>query len=120
MIKDKYLLSLIKVYQATGGKKREAVDLADVLRDEGLTPDEVEHIYDILIIRGWVMKLGDETLHVYMQPLGIEKATSFKCCPKCKRVYPDTENYCTEDGDPLASPLYNPDADTLNLKDVKH
>jgi hypothetical protein len=113
MIADKYLLSLIKVYQATGGKKRNAVDLAEVLGGEGWTPDEVEHIFDILIARGWIMKVSDETLHIYILPQGIEKAAMFKYCLNCERVYEEDMNFCTEDGDPLVSPLYNPEAETL-------
>jgi hypothetical protein len=74
MDSDKHYLRLKKVYQATGGSQRKAVNLADVLKDEGLSQAEIDNEVEYMEGEEWIKALGDEGIDFYITHTGIKAA----------------------------------------------
>jgi hypothetical protein len=77
MDNDRHYLRLKKVYQATGGSQRKAVNLADVLKDEGLSKAEIDNEAEYMEGEGWIKALGDEGIDYYITHTGIKASQNY-------------------------------------------
>lgn len=75
---DTYLRLLVTLYNALGGNLRKSVNLADVLKNEGLSQSELEGVMEYMIGEGWVEAVSDESLDVYFKHPGIKAAQSYR------------------------------------------
>lgn len=74
MSDDLHLNRLKKIYQATGGSQRMWVNLADVLKDEGISKVEIDNEAEYLEGEGWIKALGSEGIDFFITHAGIEVA----------------------------------------------
>lgn len=129
---ETHLDRLMKIYDAANGSRTQLIELMEVLKGEFANEDEAWDEVDYMKDEGWVEVIGDNGPPlVRLVHNGIKRAQAYKAilpktpvhdadtlvlsmkhCPKCNQAYPETLNFCTEDGTPLVSDSYKPDADT--------
>ncbi|MGB7925593.1 MAG: hypothetical protein WCF57_20310 [Pyrinomonadaceae bacterium] len=128
-----HLSRLIRIFEAAGGSRTKLIELMDVLKADMSSEEEAWDEADYMKDEGWIEVIGDNGPPlVRLVHSGVKRAEEYlskvrtapdaetetltlpaRYCPQCKRDYTKQQyKFCTEDGTPLVSTSYDPNADT--------